>query len=336
MLIQPFLNALSPAGAHARLTVLIFHRVLEVPDPLLPGEPDSSRFRAQMQWLKSSFNVLSLPDAVDRLRAGSLPKRAAAVTFDDGYADNFTVALPILQEAEVPATFFIASGYLDGGRMWNDTMAEVIRRAQGPEIELQRFGLGRLPLGTIGERRSSLNQLLGKLKYVEPEARTDLVSRIGDDAGIAPSPDLMMTSAQVKDLASAGMTIGAHTVTHPILSRLAERAARAEMAQGREQLEGIIGGKVTLFAYPNGKPNSDYTEAHVRLAREIGFTAAFSTEWGAATTGSDLFQIPRFTPWDRSRWRYEVRLARNLRHRARGCCSSSTNSPSISPTPQRH
>src|SRR5687768_15049430 len=237
MLIQPFLNALSPAGAHARLTVLIFHRVLGAPDPLLPGEPDSSRFRAQMQWLKSSFNVFSLPDAVDRLRAGSLPKRAAAVTFDDGYADNFTVALPILQEAEVPATFFIASGYLDGGRMWNDTMAEVIRRAQGSEIELQRFGLGRLPLGTIGERRSSLNQLLGKLKYVDPEARSDLVSRIGADAGIASSPDLMMTSAQVKDLASAGMTIGAHTVSHPILSRLTESAARAEMAQGREQLE---------------------------------------------------------------------------------------------------
>src|SRR5688572_19703615 len=118
MLIQTVLSALSPAGAHARLTVLIFHRVLPEADPLLPGEPDPLRFRAQMQWLKSSFNVLSLPKAVERLRSGSLPKRAAAVTFDDGYADNFTVALPILQETGISATFFIASGYLNGGRMW--------------------------------------------------------------------------------------------------------------------------------------------------------------------------------------------------------------------------
>jgi len=86
-----------------------------------------------------------------------------------------------------------------------------------------------------------------------------------------------------------------------------------EMKEGKERLEAITGSEVTLFAYPNGKPGTDYTAAHVRLAQEIGFEAACSTGWGAGQLGSDLFQIPRFTPWDRSQWRYAVRLARNLR-----------------------
>ena len=110
------------------------------------------------------------------------------------------------------------------------------------------------------------------------------------------------------------MTIGAHTVSHPILSRVSEDKARAEMAESKERLEAIIGRKVALFAYPNGKPGTDYTGVHVRLAREAGFEAACSTGWGAATTGCDIYQIPRFTPWDRAGWRYALRLARNLRH----------------------
>jgi peptidoglycan/xylan/chitin deacetylase (PgdA/CDA1 family) len=113
------------------------------------------------------------------------------------------------------------------------------------------------------------------------------------------------------------MTIGAHTVTHPILSRVPEKTARAEMTGSRERLEAITGRRVALFAYPNGKPGTDYTRLHVQLAREAGFDAACSGSWGTATAGSDVFQIPRFTPWDRSGWRYALRLARNLHHAVR-------------------
>lgn len=310
-------NMLSPAGAGARLSVLIFHRVLAEPDPLFPGEPDAVRFQAQMRWIKSWFNVLPLPEAIARLRADRLPPRAAAITFDDGYADNFTIALPILRQAGLPATFFIATGYLDGGRMWNDTVVEVVRGAEGPELDLMHFKLGRYSVRTLQERRRSLAQLLDELKYLDPAARSGVVAEIGAHAAIQTPLDLMLTSEQVHALAAAGMTIGAHTVRHPILSRIPENEARAEMGESKEQLEVITGGKVSLFAYPNGKPGTDYTDTHVRLARETGFDAAFSTGWGAATAGSDIFQIPRFTPWDRARWRYALRLARNMKRAQR-------------------
>jgi len=214
---QWLFNMLSPAGARARLSVLIFHRVLPQLDPLFPGEPDAARFRVQMEWLKSWFNVLPLSEAIERLRSGSLPARAAAITFDDGYADNFTVALPILQQVGLPATFFIATGYLNGGRMWNDTVIEVVRSANGTQLDLSKFQLGRYAIDTVEDRRLSLGHLLGKLKYLAPVERSALVTELGTHAGTLPAPDLMMTSDQVRAMAAAGMTIGAHTVNHPIL-----------------------------------------------------------------------------------------------------------------------
>ncbi|MDP1007558.1 polysaccharide deacetylase family protein, partial [Klebsiella pneumoniae] len=85
-------------------------------DPLFPDEIDAARFDAILGWLRSWFNVLPLDEAAQRLKDGSLPARAAALSFDDGYADNHDIALPLLQKHGLPCSFFIATGFLDGGR----------------------------------------------------------------------------------------------------------------------------------------------------------------------------------------------------------------------------
>ena len=306
-------NTLSPAGAHGSLTAFIFHRVLPEPDPLFPDEPDAARFEAQMHWITTWFNVLPLPEAIDRLRAQSLPARAAAITFDDGYADNYTVALPILKRFRLPATFFIATGFLNGGRMFNDTVIEALRHANGQELELSSVGLGRYSIATLEARRAAIDSIIGRLKYLEPGHRSEVANAVVKAAGVEPRSDLMLDTARLRALAGAGMTLGAHTVNHPILARVGEKKALEEMSASKERLESLTGERVTLFAYPNGKPGTDYTQVHVGLARRTGFTAACSTGWGVAKSGCDLFQIPRFTPWDRSSWRYALRLASNLR-----------------------
>ena len=109
------------------------------------------------------------------------------------------------------------------------------------------------------------------------------------------------------------MEIGGHTVTHPILARLPSSAARTEIVQGREQLESLLGAPVTLFAYPNGKPGQDYLPEHVAMVRELGFSAAVATAWGAASATTDAWQLPRFTPWDKTPARFMVRLLWNYR-----------------------
>jgi peptidoglycan/xylan/chitin deacetylase (PgdA/CDA1 family) len=108
------------------------------------------------------------------------------------------------------------------------------------------------------------------------------------------------------------MEVGAHTVNHPILAEIPLGHARHEMQASRTRLEQITGAPVRLFAYPNGTPGRDYHAEHAALARELGFDAAVSAAWGAARAGDDLYQIPRFTPWDGADWRFGLRMAHNL------------------------
>src|SRR5687768_16576249 len=101
------------------LSILIYHRVIPEPDPLLPDEICARQFDWHLALLGRWFRVLALAEAVAQLRDGTLPARAACVTFDDGYADNVSAALPLLRKHGMPATFFLATAYLVGGRMWN-------------------------------------------------------------------------------------------------------------------------------------------------------------------------------------------------------------------------
>jgi peptidoglycan/xylan/chitin deacetylase (PgdA/CDA1 family) len=312
--IRPLLTALSPSGRRGRLSILIFHRVLKTQDPLFPDEPDVSRFDRICAALASWCNVIPLHEAVAGLKAGSLPARATCLTFDDGYADNYHNALPVLQRNGLHATFFVATGFLDGGRMWNDTLIEAIRATERDEIDLDDLNLGTLTTGTIGDKRATIATVIPALKHREPGDRQHAVELVARRCDVVSLPgDLMLTSTQLRDLYSAGMGIGAHTVSHPILARCDEQSARAEIAEGRQQLEAMLGERVGLFAYPNGKLDADYTREHVRIVRELGFDAAVSTNPGASRPGDDLFQLSRFTPWDREPWRFGLRLAQNLR-----------------------
>ncbi len=309
-------SMLSPSGARGRLSILIYHRILRARDPLLDDTIDAATFAQQMALLASNFNVLPLGEAVQRLAKGRLPGRAACVTFDDGYADNHDVALTILKQSGIPATFFVATGFLDGGRMWNDTIIEALRRAQGPTLDLSSLGLGVLPVSSIDERRAALRGLLRAIKHRPPAERADIVERIAATIGQPLPGDLMMTRAQVRALYDAGMAVGGHTVTHPILTRISDKEAEAEMAEGKAMLEALIGGPVELFAYPNGIPTEDFGPSHVALARRVGFSAAVTTSWGAARRTSDIFQLPRFTPWDRHPLKFNARLLLNTRRSA--------------------
>ena len=306
------MSLLSPAGSRARLSILIFHRVLPQADPLFPETPTAQGFEQQMRWVRSWFTVLPLRQAVTQLHAGTLPARALAVTFDDGYADNEAIAAPILRSLGMSATFFVSTGFLEGGCMWNDRVIEAVRACTASTLDMRDTGLGQWGLGSDAQRRQAILGILGGIKRLEPERRSAVVDAVVRVTGNSPPPTLMMRPQQVRDLRALGMDIGAHTVTHPILSRLGADAARAEIARSKSDLEIILGEPVPLFAYPNGAPGQDYTAAHAAMVRECGFEAAVSTAWGAATRRSDRYQLPRFTPWDRSALRYGVRLLHNL------------------------
>jgi len=301
----------APAGERSRLSIFYFHRVPAQRDPLLPFEPDARMFDRMLGWIGAQFRVLDPLEACDRLFDGTLPSRPAVVTFDDGYRDNYTVALPILQRHAMKAAFFVATGFLEGGAMFNDRVIEAVRRC--------RYGSIRMPgcdetlgLSNDAQRREAIDRLLGVIKHLPPDERMESVLELEQEAGVGAPLGTMMHADDVATLHRAGMRVGGHTRTHPILLKLDDSQAEREIAGGLEDLASITGERPLLFAYPNGKPGGDFDDRHVAMVMRAGVRYAFTTLQGAAVRTSERLLLPRFTPWDRRRWRFEFRAWGNL------------------------
>src|SRR4029453_9293701 len=125
-----------------------------------------------MDLIAGLCTVLPLAEAVERLYAGTLPPRAACITFDDGYRNNLTVAAPILRARGLPATVFVSTGYIGNGRMFNDTVIESVRRA-GTELDLSDLGLGRYDFADDRARLRAIDQILTHVKYMEFSERSE-------------------------------------------------------------------------------------------------------------------------------------------------------------------
>lgn len=311
MTLRPVVRLFERVTGPSRLQILIFHRVLPAADQLFSGVPDARRFRTLLRHLKSMYRIAPLGEALELLRQGRLPSGTVALTFDDGYEDNYSVALPILAEEGVPATIFIATRFLDGGRMFNDTVWESFRETANDGIDLDFLGLGQIPLRTWADRRATAARVIDAIKYLEIEERESAAMRVAEAAGVSLRTDLMMTSDQVARLPQDLITVGAHTHSHPILTRLAPSEARSDVELGRTRLEALCGRPIDLFAYPNGKPGQDYDRTHVDMVRDLGFTAALTTSPGTHTGSADFHQIPRFTPWREDYPRFAAMMLAN-------------------------
>jgi peptidoglycan/xylan/chitin deacetylase (PgdA/CDA1 family) len=291
-----------------RVLILAFHRVLAEADPFRPGDVTVDVFDMLCRSLRRYFNVLSLPQAVDRLEAGDVPGRAVVLTFDDGYADNVSRAAPVLQRYGLPATCFVATGFLDGSIMFNDQVIEALRTTRLERLELPALGLPPTDLSSVGARVAAVDTLLNAVKHLAPAARRDAVDALITALGTEPPPPLMMNRNQVRALARSGVEIGGHTHSHPILTAVPDATACSEIRQGRETLESILQREISSFAYPNGKPEHDYAASHVAAVRAAGFERAVTKAWGVAQPGDDRFQLPRITTWDRTALTFVPRM----------------------------
>lgn len=306
-LLQPLATIASGIGKKKKLLIMIYHRVLDEPDFMRPGEVDRTVFTWQMQLIAKHFNVLPLSEALERMQNDTLPPRAISITFDDGYADNYTQALPILQKFNLTATFFIANGFLNGGRMWNDTVIEAVRHFPGQVLDLTEIGLGRFDLNVETQKSQAASNIIHKIKHLPIKKRDEFTAYIAAQSQNLPD-DLMMTSEQLRRLSETDMEIGGHTVNHPILAKLDDEAANEEIQQNKLFLEQLLNTTLRFFAYPNGKPDIDYLQQHRQMVMQNGYQAAVSTDWGVSTQDSDRWQLPRFTPWDNTTLKFMIRM----------------------------
>ena len=306
--LQLFCTLASGIGKRKKLFIFIYHRVLDEPDDMRPWEIDKNTFSWQMELVAKHFNVMAFSEAIKRMDNGTLPPRAMCITFDDGYADNCTNALPILLNNKLSAIFFIASGYLNGGRMWNDSVIESLRAMQASKLDLTEIGLDTYDINSPQKKARVAIEIIQKIKHLEPNLRAQYTGYIVALENNKLPDNLMLSTPQLIKLHESGMEIGGHTVTHPILATLELDAVKQEVYDNKIALEKMLNTKLRYFAFPNGKPEQDYLIEQIQVIKNCGYEASVSTLPGVSTAHNDRFQLARFTPWDKHPVKFMLRI----------------------------
>lgn len=279
------------------LQILAYHQVNDEHDAFFPATPVAV-FARQMEHLASRFTVLPLDVAVEAVRRDDLPDNAVAVTFDDGYKDNYLNAYPILSALKIPATIFLATDAIGSGRvLWHDRVFGAFRDTAVQRIN--GFG-GSYSLGSRMEKLDALTKVLVFLHSVSEEERLRGIERLVERLEVADrrvSSDLMLSWAEVEAMRRDGIAFGAHTVSHPVLSTVDAERARREIFGAKAAIEDKLGTTVTAFAYPGGK-REHFDRRARNLVEEAGYRYALTTLFGVNEAGQDVFELRRGGPWE--------------------------------------
>ena len=280
------------------IIILLYHQVATLPcDPeMLAVSPEN--FRQQVKFLKQHVRIARFADDWTHL-----DKPAVVITFDDGYADNAKNALPILEEFDVPATFFISTGHIGTTKeFWWDRLETILlREGEFPEdFRLDDIRHARKwASGTFRHRQAMYNSLNALMLRVTPERRETWLEQLKHWAGAEQADQTgnnihrSMSHGELKKLAASPcVTIGAHTVTHSALAALSEEQQRKEIFTSKQDLEEMTGTEITTFSYPFGRKR-DYNRISLRLCREAGFVKAAANFPGQVHRWSDPYQLPR-------------------------------------------
>jgi peptidoglycan/xylan/chitin deacetylase (PgdA/CDA1 family) len=307
-------------GVEPRAVVLLYHRVAELDcDPWgLAVTP--SHFAEHMEVLRRHFNPTTLVALTEDLVAGDVPRRATVVTFDDGYADNFTCALPLLERHEVGATFFVTSDAIGATRefWWDELERLVLRSPRLPhEIRLACGGAEYAwPIddgdrvedtGTAhrswrawesdrNSRHRAYRELYDVLFALPTAERGAAMAALADACGASLVLRATHRTTSVDELANAArhasVEIGAHSVSHPSLAALSEVDRTEEIVESKTRIERLVDREVTSFAYPFGR-DCDTSAAVIAEVEAAGFRRACTTTRAAVTRSTQALEIPR-------------------------------------------
>jgi peptidoglycan/xylan/chitin deacetylase (PgdA/CDA1 family) len=251
------------------------------------------RFAKQMRAIKRYFHVVSLDELLDSIENRSADTRLVTITFDDGFYNNYEVAAPILADLDMPATFFISTGYIGKSRwMWTDLVESSLDRTS--EVRCDWGGEIGIPIKTINQKLNLLRRIKSELKKRPLQECEGLIECFCDALKverIAPYGDYrFMGWREVSELSSSGFGVGAHTVNHPILSTIGFDEAQKEILNSAKQIATQIGHCSDVFCFPNGKPQ-DYSPELVEICRK-NFRAALSTSPGGVHP-SEMYELRR-------------------------------------------
>jgi peptidoglycan/xylan/chitin deacetylase (PgdA/CDA1 family) len=324
---------LSRRDAQPKFLVLCYHRIGTNGIPLFSELPPAM-FEAQMRYVRRRYRVLSLDDLCEEMGNPSRKRDAVAVTFDDGYRDLHTHALPVLRKYQIPATIFLPVACIETGQVpWYDRIFLALKVY--PKDEL-RIDVGRprsFQLFSLRARLETATEIIQYLRTLPDDRRREYCAAMEEQITLPQDElkDRMLTWDQIRAMDREGITFGSHTMTHPAVSRLTASQMDHELGESKRALEQRIGSPTAHFAYPFGQPADCGTTALPFLVR-IGYRSASTTVEGVNEPGDNPYQLRRSQVGnERSISLFAFRL--NQLFLSSGTQNSATTVPAVAPVP---
>jgi len=276
--------------ARGRLLILTFHRVLpdelrkEYPLPGLAVTPE------ELHWILSEllphFELMTVSDAVRRLRHDRAPRPLIAVSFDDGQWDNLEYAAPVLKALDVRATFYVPTDYVGKTQLlWHDRAAFAWQMS-APDVRASVIARS----STLSlNPEASVAAFLEAVKRIDPQTRATIVERLSERVQAGPSWARLMTWQEVMSLRQAGHEIGSHSCSHALLPQLDDAAQRAELLGSMNAIKEALGEQPKSLCYPNGS----FDSRSVAIAKELGYENAVTTRWGLNDRQHAVYELLR-------------------------------------------
>jgi peptidoglycan/xylan/chitin deacetylase (PgdA/CDA1 family)/CelD/BcsL family acetyltransferase involved in cellulose biosynthesis len=274
-----------------------YHHVNDHYDPFFEALP-VARFRAQMEHLAKYFHLVSLDQFIDGGLSSNSKRCSVAITFDDGYRDNFVHAFPILKELGIPATIFLTTGYIESGRLpWYDQVRLGFKLTAQPHFSLPAKSGMRADLNTDAERLKAMRQALSWLRMTTDNNRLSLLPELFRDLRVPTDlnlPGTMLEWDEIRKMSKQGISFGAHTVTHPVLGGLSATRLEDEIIGSKKTIEARLQAPVRHFAYPFGK-YVDFDSAARKTVEAAGFSTAVTTITGVNGPEQDPLELKRLS-----------------------------------------
>jgi peptidoglycan/xylan/chitin deacetylase (PgdA/CDA1 family) len=281
--------------------ILMYHSVRDLEqdaDWIGPGITHTvSVFSRQIELVARNFSPVTIEDILVFVKHGkSLPPRAVAITFDDGYLDNLEFAAPILQGLGVPAAFYVTTGLIGGmGAPWFSQLRYAFRNTRctsWSSSAQQRTW----DLSSSGSKDKALLSAYDLCAPLVGECQRQAVATIERELRVEPTlPErrLMMNWDEVRSLRKAGHLVGSHTVTHPNVAHVPEETARNEFVQSKHQIEEALGEPVVHFSYPHPALNPQWSEKTTAILGGAGYATAVTTSRGPVRAGANPLSLTR-------------------------------------------
>ncbi len=298
------LKLLEARNSKKSITILAYHKITDTNEGLSLSTSIAT-FKKQLQYIVRHYKIVSLKQAIGFLRSRALlPGKMAVITFDDGTKDIFLNAFPFLKESKIPATIFLTIDPIEKHKLlWFDFIPIVIKNSRRKTLDLQEFGMGKYLINSREEKELATERIVKSAKKMNKELREKLCESLQNKLSISDeelkgaADEEILTWEEIRQMRDAGIEIGAHTMSHTILTNLPLEEARLEICESKRIIEDKLRERVELFAYPNGS-SSDFNDNIIRILKENNFQGACTLMNG--NSNDDVFALHRVNIHERT------------------------------------